>query len=145
MTVLNWTGLVVNGCVSFLLPMILVLKSIEYQQLGMRRRRQDHLLSGRRLLSDEETSTAMGCQLHDEEASTAGDDAPVEAALLAVSGSDASEREATDERDAGDESEGERVYPLPSSMEPYRRVIVVAIIAVFVVIIGLTLVVDSLS
>lgn len=160
MTVLNWTGLVVNGCVSFLLPMILVLKSIEYQyhqHPGMkRRRRQDHLSD--RTDTDEET--AMGCQLH-EETSTAGDEAPVEAALLAVGGSDmrdaADEREAGDAREAtavhdgddsegeSDDSEGERVYPLPSFMEPYRREIVVGIIAVFVVIIGLTLVVDSLS
>ena len=102
--------------------------------------------------TDEET--AMGCQLH-EETSTAGDDAPVETTLLAVDGSD--EREAADEREAtvvhdgdvsegeSDDSEGERVYPLPSFMEPYRREIVMGIIAVFVVIIGLTLVVDSLS
>ena len=134
MTVLNWTGLVVNGCVSFLLPMILVLKSIDQQQQRGRRRREEHGLTG-----DEETA-------RDDD-----DTAPVEAAPLAVVEQDESERAAAAAESAGDdamvvvEGEGERVHPLPSSVEPYRRVIVVVIIAVFVMIIGLTMVLDALS
>ena len=136
MTVLNWTGLVVNGCVSFLLPMILVLKSIDQQQ-QRGRRREEHGLTG-----DEETA-------RDDD-----DTAPVGAAPLAVVEQDESERAAAAAESAGDdamvvveveEGEGERVHPLPSSVEPYRRVIVVVIIAVFVMIIGLTMVLDSLS
>ena len=138
MTVLNWTGLVVNGCVSFLLPMILVLKSIDQQQQRGSRRREEHGSTG-----DEETA-------RDDD-----DTAPVEAAPLAVIEPGESERAAAAAESAGDdamvmvveveEDEGERVYPLPSFVEPYRRAIVVVIIAVFVMIIGLTMVLDALS
>ena len=54
------------------------------------------------------------------------------------------------ERPVASASEGEyavdeSVHPLPSYVEPYRRVIVVVIIVVFGTIISLTLLLDALS
>jgi len=110
MTVLNITGLFVNGLVCFVLPLLLVLKSMECNNQYI-----------------EANDICGEIELINQLSSYHNPRSDVNNANL----SNATEDSCS-------------LYPLPLSLEPYRKPIIIMMIIVFGSIIGLTFIIDAI-
>jgi hypothetical protein len=146
MTVLNWTGLVVNGFVAFILPMYLVLRSLENRNLltrshdsqddivlmtlsGPAARRRDGSSSGTSPASDVLNSSGMSAQPARYDSVNTPD---------AAGSTSTGALSPLNDHSTDDSS----VQPLPPFLEPLRFPIVVVMMVCFAVIIGGTIALD---
>lgn len=133
MTVLNWTGLMVNGMVAFILPLVLALHASKRISSGY----------------FNVPSAASGADI--ELTVSSFSDSGGEASVMKNEG-DESTMPLPQENDSGEEimedvAEGEdggtgEVKPLWDCLDPYRRPIIIGIIASFTVIIVVTVIMD---
>ena len=151
MRVLNWTGLVVNGFVAFLLPMYLVLRSIGVRRT-IRDRKQAH--NELELLSHSTeviSSTIALTPVSNTSTTTTNNHAP-SLHLHAPHSSSCNSIHSQEHTYYDGSLEGEdperfnlvdsSVKPLPDWLEPYRYYIVMFMIVCFALIIGGTIVLD---
>ena len=113
MTVLNFTGLFINGLVCFVLPLLLVLKAMECTN-------QQYI---------EANDICGEIELIDQVTSYQNPGAD-ETTIITANNNISEDRKYS-------------VHPLPLSLEPYRKIIVIVMIVMFGSIIGLTLIIDA--
>lgn len=161
MSVVNWTGLVVNGFVAFLLPMYLVIKSMERRHLDVLVSHEDEAQEDRTLLemshtrAARSTGTSINSDLADNVGSLqystfenaeggravreGGSVGSITPSSLSGNNTAAPSPMPVHEHPIHDDS---CVEPLPLWLEPYRYPIVLFMIVCFAVIIGGTITLD---
>ena len=129
MTVLNWTGLLVNGMVAFILPLVLALyayrrnSKVDYENVPV-----ENASSVQEGVDDSKMQTNII-----KMATLGGGSRPD---VLAV--------DETEEDDSQD-LETELVQPLWTCLEPFRKYIIGSIICAFAIIILVTVVIDTMN
>jgi amino acid permease len=153
MDILNWTGLVVNGSVAFILPLILAL----YTMKAQRRKKKSDELERRRIKHELEAGLQTSIRsLTDEVAGEearrlglapgSGVDLGFSPQVSQVDLTKATSLESStlddaalvDEEFAVDGS----IHPLPAWLMPYRKAVIAAMLAFFCAVIGATIIFD---
>lgn len=148
MTVLNWTGLLVNGMVAFILPLVLALYAFRrskagYGPVSVRAVRPEGPAKGKEdTIMAESPPSATG-----EEDKIRAESPPkaTQAPATAAEEEEAEEEEGHEDEDSENEHETQLVQPLWSCLEPLRRFVLLGIIMAFAVTIVVTVVVDALN
>lgn len=148
MTLVNWTGLTVNGLVAFILPMYLVLRSLQVRHL-MTSTVQDHqdevqlvrLAAPQPYGSSSGTSPASEVfELLSPNAGSYGDTFPNNVSPRTPAS--VSRQSSADPQQEDPSLQDSSVQPLPRSLEFLRFPLVVLMIVCFCVIIGGTIFLD---
>lgn len=136
MTVLNWTGLLVNGLVAFILPLVLALYAYRRSKAGY------GLVSVRAV---QMTGLAGAREEGGQPKEQSGMDAKIKADSPTSSAPTLATAEEEEDNEDDDDQETELVEPLWSCLEPLRKLIILGIITAFAVTILVTVVVDALN
>ena len=115
MTVLNFTGLFVNGLVCFVLPLLLVLKAMECSS------HQQQYIEANDVCGDIELVDQVTSYQNPEADDTT---------IITINNNTGEDRNYS-------------VHPLPLLLEPYSKFIVIVMIIIFGSIISLTLIIDA--
>lgn len=156
MLVLNWTGLIVNGLVAFLLPMYLVLRSLEKKRLkALNSSEGINATAGAESSLSASTAGAVSSSVVDSnielterkpKATTSNGVAAVLPTTSRDLEGELAERAGAAlyvDGDMSDTTEKESaVRPLPAFLEPYRRPMVIFMIVAFGTIMLLTIIND---
>jgi hypothetical protein len=153
MNVLNWTGLVVNGLVAFLLPMYLVLRSSLHKT---QRRTQQHEQEQKWLQQQQQQQQQQQIYHSDRinnvelvpvlTNNTQGNSSNNANYAATQTGSNGSETPYTTLDFADDDDiDDAAIKPLPFWLEPVRNYIVIFMITCFSVIIGGTILLDIVT
>jgi len=167
MSVVNWTGLVINGFVAFLLPMYLVIKSMEKRHLDVlvshdTEAQEDQVLLEMNRPTARSTGTSIGSDLADQVTSMRYSTFESGLGGTGSNGSNMNSTSVTPSSLSGNNTatpspvpvsvnapvhehpihDDSCVEPLPLWLEPYRYPIVLFMIVCFAVIIGGTITLD---
>lgn len=158
MQVLIWAGLIVNGLVAFVLPLVLILKAVDRRPQrdigdeGVGECEAGEAAQGegaadvptihkRLQLVPVNSSVTSKCNDDNNDDMKKGKDFSLGPQVDRVDGAGI----AADDGGAIDNDDGEAVVALPTTLAHCRREVVVALIAVFVVVIGTNVIVDATS